>query len=118
MSLAARLQVNGLPDAARGCVPAPLLADRLLGVVHRVLDPQDNEGGFGFGFERIGNIKLERRVPAFMRADMPAVAPAVGEKIRGPDMKDNPFALPCFVARDIHPAPVPADLITPGGPMI
>src|SRR4051794_25846784 len=41
VSRTARLDKDCLPDAAGGRVPTPLFAHRLLVIVHRVLDAQD-----------------------------------------------------------------------------
>ena len=36
----ARLDENRLPNSARAAVPAPLFADRLLVIIHRIFDPE------------------------------------------------------------------------------
>jgi hypothetical protein len=38
------LDEDSLPDAACRRVPAPLFSDRLLVIIHRILDPQNDQG--------------------------------------------------------------------------
>src|SRR5205085_3620414 len=73
-----RFKIDRLPDAAGGGVPIPLLAYRLLGVVHRLLDPQDDQRlaptrHIGQSFREI---EFERRITAFMFPQVNAIAPA------------------------------------------
>ena len=42
MRLASRFKENSLPDAAGRGVPTPLFAHGLLGILHRIFDPQHN----------------------------------------------------------------------------
>ena len=63
MGCVAGLDEHGLPDTAGRRVPLPLFANGLLGVIHRVLDAQDDDAA-SIGVERIGQVELERRVPA------------------------------------------------------
>src|SRR5581483_5972973 len=114
---AARFDKNGLPNPARRRVPAPLFADGLLGIIHRVLDPQDDQRS-AFTVERVGQIKFKRGITAFVRSEVPPVAPAVREKIGRSDVENHPLALPRLVSRDFHPAAVPTDFIARRGAMV
>ena len=89
----ARLDEDRLPDAAGRRVPLPLLADGLLGVVHRVLHAQDDHAP-ALRVERVGQVELERRVAALVPSERLAVAPAFGEEIRRADRQDHAFAGP------------------------
>src|SRR5690606_7812158 len=92
-----------LPDAAGRRVPAPLFADGLLVVVHRILDAENNQlprtGGARRG-ERIREIELERNIAAFATPAVHAVAPAVGGKVRGSDGEDYAPITPVMRVRD------------------
>src|SRR5437879_8080425 len=68
--------------------------------------------------QTISEIKFERRVAAFVMADMSSVAPAVGKEISGTDGQNGAFASPGFVIRNDNGAPIPANFITEGGTMI
>src|SRR5438477_2811169 len=98
----------------------PLLADRLLAVVHRVLDAEHEQRAADTIFfdERVGEIELERGVTAFVITEMPAVAPGVGEKIRGADREDDAFVFPDRVRGNFNQPAVPTHFITRGGAMI
>ena len=100
----ARLQINGLPNAAGGGVPAPLFSHRLLGVVHRVFDAQDDEReAFARLFlQGVRQIKLKRSVAAFVMAEVLAVAPAIGEEICGANVQDRPFIFPGIVFGELN----------------
>ena len=110
----ARLEVNCLPDAAGGRVPAPLLAHRLLRVVHRVFHAQDQQPSFtsAAGVQRFGQVELEGGVAPFVVAQVNPVAPGVGEKIRRPDVENHPLALPRLVVRHLDFAAIPAHFVT------
>ena len=118
----ARLEEDGLPDAAGRRVPAPLFADGLLGVVHRVFHAQhDHRAGKPVRVrlaEGVGQVELERRVAALVVAERLAVAPAVREEIRRADGQDHALARPRAVARDAELAPVPADLVAGRGAVV
>src|SRR5437867_1342792 len=90
----AGLEIDRLPNPTGGGVPSPLLAHRLLGVVHRIFDAQYQKsmaaptprallrarlsGRASLSrFQRFGQIKLKRRVPPFVVAQMHAIAPAI-----------------------------------------
>ena len=80
-----RLDENRLPDAARCRVPVPLLADRLLFVVHWVFNAKDQNRAARSvrqRFQGVRQVELERVVAAFVMPQVDAVAPAIGEKIR------------------------------------
>ena len=72
----ARLDKNGLPDAAGGGVPAPLFADGLLVIIHRVLNAEDDERGAPHPGplpraqreKSVRQIKFEGRIAAFVMA--------------------------------------------------
>ena len=112
---AARLHEDGLPDAARGRIPLPLLADGLLAVVHGILDAQHDHAA-PVGIERVGEVKLERVVAALVVAEMHAVAPRVGEKIRRAHGEDRAPARP--LGRHADLAPIPADLVARRGAVV
>src|SRR5437879_1221264 len=115
------LDKNGLPDSARGRVPAPLLAHRLLVVIHRIFDSEHQPTAptpIAQFRQSLRQIEFKRRVAALMMAEMAAVAPAVSEKVRRPDRQDQPFTVPNRVIRDFDVAPIPPDLVARSGAMI
>ena len=109
------LDENGLPNTAGGGVPAPLFSHRLLGVIHRVLNAQDQLTGtcaIGLRFERISKIKLERSVTALVVTEMFTIAPAVGEEICCPDGEDDALIFPDGSIWNTDLATIPAHLVT------
>ena len=109
---------NGLPDAAGGGVPVPLLADGLLGVVHGVLHAQDQDAAT-VGVERVGQVELERVVATLVPPERLAVAPAFGEEVRRADREDDALAGPSgIVAGDVDFPPIPPDLVARGGAVV
>ncbi len=68
--------------------------------------------------ERVGDIELERRVAAFVVAEMFPVHPAIGEKIRRADGEDDAFACPRCAARNRDTPAIPADFVARRGAMV
>src|SRR5437762_12763138 len=102
MRSVAWLEIDGLPNAARGRVPTPLFAYRLLGIVHRIFDPEhDHPLALPVAlFERLGDVKFERVIAAFVMSQMNAVTPAIGKKIGGADVQNDAIRGPGFVFRN------------------
>src|SRR5262249_49647443 len=120
VGLVTRLDIDGLPDTAGGRVPAPLLADGLLRVIHGVLDAQHEQSlketiAIGQG---ISEIEFERSVSAFVVTKMCAIAPTVGEKIRRADVKDDTFVFPGLVIGQEHIPAVPTHFVARCGAVI
>ena len=101
-----------MPDTAGRGVPAPLFADRLLGVIHWIFNPK-NEAGFAgaIRFHRVREIELKRRVAVLVVAEMFAVTPAISEEISGADGQDDPLAVPVRVVRNVNRPAVPSDFV-------
>ena len=97
-----RFDINGLPNAARGSVPMPLLPDRLLRVLHRILDPHDNQrlGASVPGtVEGFGDVELERGISPLVMANLNSIAPAVCEKVGGANFQNDSSVFPGADAR-------------------
>src|SRR5450432_994540 len=78
----ARFDKHGLPNSARRGVPAPLFANGLLAIVHRIFHAQHKHGSSPFSIRTaygVSQIKFEREISSFVLAKMNAVAPTVGK---------------------------------------
>ncbi len=69
-------------------------------------------------FQGVGQIKFKWRVAALVMAEVPAIAPAIGEKVGRADGQNHPFAVPGFAVGNLNHAPVPAHFVTRSGAMI
>ena len=108
------LDIDGLPDAAAGGVPAPLFPDGLLMVIHGVFHAED-DGALARtvrkSLECIGNVEFGRKITAFLAAEMAAVAPAIQEVIGSTNDEDDALVLPGFCIGNFYFAAVPSDLV-------
>src|SRR5439155_10000765 len=99
---------------ADGGVPAPLLADGLLVVVHRIFHAQHDQAGamaVAGRIERVGKIELKRRVTPFVVAEMASVAPAIGKEIGRANGEDHALSVPVSIVRNVNRAAIPANFV-------